>query len=126
MASTNTFTLTTGGTAPTADANAITFTVYANVSAPVAVDPGDVVSIPVGILLDIETGFCAHVLPLEQIPSPVTPCLPASVLPTDTASEIQIAVQNNGVNQIVISDGQAMARLLFVAYDAGATLEVEA
>lgn len=122
MASTNTYTLVAGGTAPTADANDITFTVYANLSEPMPVDPGNVVSIPVGIILAIDTTFCAHVLPNAQIPSPVTPCLPAAVLPTDNVAEVQIAIQNTGENAVTIYNGQAIARLLFVAYDSGATL----
>ena len=88
--------------------------VYAGVTDPVTIPPGEVASVPTGVRLEIPPGFEAQVRPRSGLAAKHRIGIPngPGTIDADYRGEIQVIAINLGAEPIVIEPGQRIAQMI--------------
>ena len=91
--------------------------VYAAVSEPLAIAPGQVVAIPTGVRLEIPPGYEAQVRPRSGLAAKHAIGIPNSpgTIDADYRGELKVLLINLGTEPYVVQRGDRVAQLVFAA-----------
>lgn len=91
------------------------YDLYARVTEPVELLPGETMAIPVGISLGLEYPFIARILPRSGLAAKygVTVLNTPGLIDSGYRGEIQVILHNTGKSSFFISDGTRIAQMSF-------------